>query len=73
MYLLSELARGETGRIAEIKGGWGIRHRLLLKGIKEGSIVRVISSGRGPVVIEVEKNTVALGKGIAQKILIRKG
>ena len=73
MYLLSELARGETGRITGIKGGWGIRHKLLLKGIKEDSIVRMISSGRGPVVIEVEKNMVALGRGMAQKILIGKG
>jgi len=73
MCLLSELAIGEIGRIAGVKGGWGIKHRLLLKGIREGSIVRMISSCRGPIVVEVERNSIALGRGMAQKILVKKG
>jgi len=73
MYLLSELAVGEAGRITNIEGGRGIRHRLLLRGITEGSSFRMVSSNGGPIVVEIGRNTVAIGRGMAQRILVSKG
>jgi len=68
---LSQLKPGEQGRIMVIEGGRGIRQRLFLRGLFEGSVVRVISCS-GPVTVEVDRNTVSIGRGMAQKIIVRR-
>ncbi|MHC1630919.1 MAG: FeoA family protein [Methanotrichaceae archaeon] len=67
--MLTDLRPGDCRRIVAIMGGRGARKTLASRGIFEGSAVRVISC-RGPVVIEINRNTVALGRGIAQKIRV---
>ncbi len=66
---LSEMKPGEPARIVNIGGGHGIRQKLNLRGISEGSIVRVISAN-GPVTIEVDRNVLSIGRGMAQKIKV---
>lgn len=70
---LYELQPGEWARIINIEGGRGFRQRLYLRGLKEGDTIRVISSMRGPVVVEVNRSIIALGRGMARKIRIIKG
>lgn len=67
---LSQLKPDILARIIAIGGGHGARQKLSLMGISEGSVVRVISNGRGPVTIEVDRNTVSIGRGMAQKIQV---
>ena len=62
---------GIPARIIGIGGGHGIRQKLNLMGVSEGSVVRVISNSSGPVTIEVDRNTVSIGRGMAQKIQVR--
>lgn len=69
MMKLAQLSTGEMGRIVSIHGGRGFRQKLALKGITEGRTVRVISS-RGPITIEVDRNTVSIGRGMARKIRV---
>ena len=66
---LSQMKPGEPARIVNIGGGHGIRQKLNLRGISEGSIVRVISTN-GPVTIEVDRNVLSIGRGMAQKIRV---
>ncbi len=66
---LSQMKTGEPVRIVDIGGGHGIRQKLNLRGISEGSIVRVISTN-GPVTIEVDRNVLSIGRGMAQKIRV---
>ncbi|MCD4816601.1 MAG: ferrous iron transport protein A [Methanosarcinales archaeon] len=66
---LSQMKPGEPVRIMDIDGGHGIRQKLNLRGISEGSIVRVISTN-GPVTIEVDRNVLSIGRGMAQKIRV---
>ena len=66
---LSQMKPGEPARIVDIGGGHGIRQKLNLRGISEGSIVRVISTN-GPVTIEVDRNVLSIGRGMAQKIRV---
>jgi len=70
MLTLSQLKPGEQGRVMVIEGGRGIRQKLFLRGLFEGSVVRVISCS-GPVTVEVDRNTVSIGRGMAQKIIVR--
>jgi len=67
---LSQIKPGIPARIMAIGGGHGIRQKLNLMGISEGRIVRVISNSSGPVTIEVDRNTVSIGRGMAQKIQV---
>lgn len=71
MLTLSQLKPGEQGRVMVIEGGRGIRQKLFLRGLFEGSVVRVISCS-GPVTVEVDRNTVSIGRGMAQKIIVKR-
>lgn len=59
-------------RVVEINGGWGVRHRLNRMGIHPGDIVLVKRSGimGGPIVIQVHGMDVALGRGLAGKVIV---
>ena len=69
MMILNQLKPGELGRITNIQGGRGFRQKLALKGITEGRVIRVISS-HGPTTIEIDRNTISLGRGMARKIKV---
>ena len=69
---LKDLKSGEGGRIAQIDGGHGMVNRLAALGIRPGRRITKLSSGfmHGPVTIEVDRTQVALGFGMAGKIII---
>ena len=67
--MLSQLEPNELARIVTIEGGHGIRQKLYLRGVFEGSFVRMISRS-GPVTVEVDRNIVAIGEGIARRIRV---
>ena len=69
--VLTQLRIGETARIMTIEGGWGLRQKLLLRGLIEGKVVRVVSN-YGPVTVEVDRSVVAIGRGMARKIMVTK-
>lgn len=72
MILLTELKEGESARIVEIIGGRGVRQKLDALGIRVGVKVKKVSSlmWRGPIVIMAENTQVAIGWGMAQKIVV---
>ncbi len=67
--VLSQLKVGKTGEITTIEGGKGLKQKLLLRGLSEGKMLRVISN-YGPVTIELDGGVVAIGRGMAQKIIV---
>ncbi len=69
---LTALKSEELARIVAIEGGQGLRQKLMLRGITEGSIARVVSSDQGPVVLEINGGVVAIGRRMAQKIVVQK-
>ncbi|CAD6493154.1 MAG: FeoA domain protein [Candidatus Argoarchaeum ethanivorans] len=71
MTTLNQLKTGDVGRVIKVGGGHGIRQKLFLRGLFEGSSVRVISSS-GPVTVEVDRNVVCIGRGMAQKIMVHR-
>ena len=75
MYVrLSQMHEGETGIVVDIHGGPGARQKLMGMGITPGTRITVIKSGRpGPYIIAIGNMRLALGRGIAEKILIRRG
>jgi len=72
---LSDLAQGEEGVLAAIQGGWGFQQRLRLLGLGEGRPIRKLSALAlgGPGVVMVHRAQVAMGRGMARRVLVRTG
>jgi len=67
--MLTQLKTNELAKIVAIEGGHNLRQKLALRGIVEGAFVRLISS-HGPITIEVDRNVVCIGRGMARRIRV---
>ncbi|MBU1076273.1 MAG: ferrous iron transport protein A [Spirochaetes bacterium] len=72
---LIELRSKEEGVIRKITGGRGLRERLNALGIREKKKIVMVSGIRmgGPVVIKMDNMDIALGKGMASKVIVEVG
>ena len=70
---LAKMRAGQSGTILNIDGGHGMVTRLNTLGIVPGKRITKISSIMmgGPVTIEIDRAQVALGFGMARRILVR--
>ena len=69
---LNTVTPGSRVCVTAVEGGHGTRQNLALRGIAEGSVVTVVSSSHGPVVVCVQGGTIALGRGMAAKVRVRR-
>jgi ferrous iron transport protein A len=69
---VSKLKSGQSGKIIEIQGGQGLATRLSALGIIPGRKITKISDMlmRGPVTIKTGSTQVAIGHGMAKKIIV---
>jgi len=68
---LSMVSPGDVVRIVQIRGGRGLARKLADMGLVPGTSIRVINAqGLGPVVLEARGTRLALGHGMAQRILV---
>lgn len=69
---LAQVGKTTEVNVVEINGGWGVRHRLNRMGIHPGDRVLVKRSGimGGPILIQVHGMEVALGRGLADKVVV---
>lgn len=70
--LLAELREGESGIIVGVMGGFGFQRRLATLGIRINKKIQMITAQpfRGPIVVEVDGARVAIGMGMAWKVLV---
>lgn len=63
---------GETVTVIGVRAGRGLLRRLADMGLTPGIQIRVINSQMpGPVLIDLRGSRVALGRGVAQKVMVR--
>ena len=69
---LVHLTPNHKGKVSEISGGLGLQNRLMSMGLYVGKEITKLSyvGLRGPVVIRVGRSVLALGHGMATKIII---
>jgi ferrous iron transport protein A len=69
---LGQMEAGQTGTVVQILGGRGLTLRLEALGIRPGRVVTKTSSMffRGPVTLRANHTQVAIGFGMANKILV---
>jgi len=69
---LAHAHEGERGIIEEFMGGSGAQLRLATLGLRKGDEVEVITNnGQGQLVIAVNATRLAMGRGLAKKILVK--
>jgi ferrous iron transport protein A len=66
---LTQVKTGKTAKIVAIEGGRSLKQKLFLRGLFEGKVVRVVSNN-GAVTVEVDRNVIAIGRGMARKIVV---
>ncbi len=70
---LTKLHAGQSGKVIEIEGGQNILSRLNGLNIRIGKEITKISSMlmRGPVTVEVGNSRIAIGYGMAKRIMVK--
>jgi len=68
------LGAGQTARVAGIvQAGQGMTRKLVAMGILPDVQVTVLSTQGGPILLRVGEGRFAIGRGLAQRILVRPG
>jgi Fe2+ transport system protein FeoA len=69
---LTHVKADYKAKVVEITGGSSLHHRLMSMGVYKGREVTKLShiGLRGPVVIKVGRGILALGHGVAAKIMV---
>jgi len=69
---LARMQTGQSGVVVQIQGGHGLVNRLSALGIRPGKRITKVGSMfmRGPVTIQVDRAQVAIGFGMANRIMV---
>ncbi len=67
---LSNVGRGETVRLERIEAGRRLSQRLAELGLTPGVTIQVLHVNGGPMLIGVRGARLALGRGMAEKIVV---
>lgn len=72
MEILSSFDNGAEVRIVKINAGRGLLSQLQHMGLKEGDMIQVIQNNHGHLIIARGNLRLALGRGMAHKILVER-
>jgi Fe2+ transport system protein FeoA len=67
---LSMSVAGQELRLDEIRAGRRLTHRLAELGLTPGVTLRVVQKNGGPLLISVRGSRIAIGRGLAHKLLV---
>ena len=72
---LTLLKTSQSGKVVQIQGGMGLVNRLSALGIRPGKRITKVSSMmmRGPVTVQVDGTQVAMGFGMARRVIVELG
>lgn len=70
---LSALRTGEHGEVVRLSGGRCVLSRMTALGFTPGADVAIVQNyGRGPLIARVRDARIALGRGEAERIFVRR-
>jgi ferrous iron transport protein A len=81
MAPLGLLSRGDKAEIVEIKGQIGCCHGSSKNqlshaedmGLRIGKSIEMLNNeGRGPILLKVDESRIAIGRGVAMRIMVKK-
>lgn len=68
-YLVN-LNHGDAGKVKSIDAGKGATRRLYEMGFNTGAPVKIVKNDTGPIIVSLKGNKIALGRGLANKIVV---
>jgi ferrous iron transport protein A len=68
---LNSISIGKYGEVNSIDGGEMMCKRLMEMGINKGALIEVIRNDVGPLIIGLGQTRFALGRGMAQKVMVK--
>lgn len=69
---LSQVRQGKTVVLVRVDAGFGLNNRLAAMGLLPKVKIKVVSNHyHGPFIIDLKGSRMALGKGMANKILVQ--
>ncbi|MEA3428576.1 MAG: FeoA domain-containing protein [Thermodesulfobacteriota bacterium] len=69
--LLSMVDKGKEVTLIDISGGRGVRSKFYSMGLVPGVSLKILNRrGLGPVMIAVKDSRLAIGRGMAEKIIV---
>jgi ferrous iron transport protein A len=66
--MLTTLRKGDGGKVIGIDAGKTATKRLYEMGFNTGASVKIIKNDSGPVIVSLNGNKMAVGRGLAGKI-----
>jgi len=72
LVTLRQMQSGQSGKLVQVQGGHGLVNRLNALGIRPNKRITKVSSMlmRGPVTIQLDSTQIAIGFGMASKIIV---
>ena len=72
MQSLAQLSPGHSAKVISIEGGRGLQQKLQNLGIREGVVVKKARGMFifGPIIVKAGSTQIALGKGMASKVIV---
>jgi len=70
IFPLTMTSLGETVKLEKIMGGEDINNRLATLGLTPGTELCLVQDAGGPLLISVRDSRIALGRGMAHKIMV---
>ena len=67
---LIQLRPGESGRVKRIVAGAYATKKLYEMGFNTNAVIQVLKNDRGPIVVSLAGNKIALGRGLADKVIV---
>lgn len=72
MYIpLNVMGIGKYAEVNNIEGGELMGKKLMEMGVNKGAVIEMLRNDAGPLIIKVGETRLVLGRGMAQKVMVR--
>ena len=68
---LNSIGIGSYAEVNNIEGGELMCKKLMGMGVNKGAIIEVMRNDAGPLIIKIGETRLVLGRGMAQKVMVR--
>lgn len=68
---LNAIGIGKYAEVNNLDGGEVMCKKLMEMGMNKGAVIQIIRNDAGPLIIKLGETRFALGRGMAQKVMVR--
>ena len=68
---LNFIGLGKFAEINSVRGGEAICRKIMEMGMNKGAIIKIMKNDSGPLIVNVGETRLVIGRGMAQKVMVR--